>query len=236
MPHAPTHPSPQPGVAVFQHAPRRYDAWFDSPPGRHLFHAEVRALRLLTPGLPRPWLEVGAGTGRFAHALDMDVGADPAAAALRLARGRRLPVAQALGQALPFPDSRFGAVFLIATLCFADDPAALLREARRVTAPAGGVILAVVPADTPWGKRYAAHGRAGHFFYAHARFFHLHEIHRLALAAGLRFHRAVSTLFRPPDAPGRRLETPKRGLHPAAGFVALRYRPAGPTRPENRRT
>ena len=95
-----------------------------------MFPAEVACLRPLLAGLPRPWAEVGAGSGRFAAALGVDVGLDPAAAPLLLARSRRIGVVRSAGERLPFRAGVFGAVLIVVTVCFADDPAALLAEAR----------------------------------------------------------------------------------------------------------
>jgi ubiquinone/menaquinone biosynthesis C-methylase UbiE len=212
-------------VEVFERAAGRYDAWFESARGRAIFESEVRCLGQLSAGLPHPWLEVGVGTGRFAGALGIEVGIDPAVAALHYARGRGLRVAGALGQALPLRDGQFGGVFVIVTVCFADDPLGLLQEARRVVARSGAVVLGIVPAGSPWGRSYAAKGRGGHLFYSCARFFSLSELQGLAYAAGLRFERAASTLFQPPGARRLRIEGPKHGFLPGAGFVSLLYRP-----------
>ncbi len=46
-----------------------YDAWYDGPAGMAVFPSEVARLRPLLAGLPRPWAEIGVGTGRFAAAL-----------------------------------------------------------------------------------------------------------------------------------------------------------------------
>ena len=211
-----------PGIGVFQRHAARYDAWFESDRGRALFASEVRCLRRLSNGLPRPWLEVGVGTGRFAQALAVDVGADPALRALSLAAQRGVQVVAALGEALPFPDHAFGTVLVIVTICFADDPEGLLREARRVTSE-GGVVLGIVPAASSWGRFYAAKGRRGHLFYSRARFFSLEDLDDLARRAGLRLEGTASTLLQEPEGQSLRVEAPQSGIAPGAGFVALRY-------------
>ncbi len=53
-----------------------YDAWFEGE-GRLVFNIEVQAIRKLLPYLPRPWLEIGVGSGRFAENLKIEYGLDP---------------------------------------------------------------------------------------------------------------------------------------------------------------
>ena len=80
----------------------------------------------------------GWARGRFAQALGVELGIDPAAGAVRLAERRGIKVRQARGEALPFPDAAFGGVLMVATLCFANTtPSGLLREAARVLRPEG---------------------------------------------------------------------------------------------------
>ena len=214
-----------PGLDLFDREAARYDAWFDSERGKALFDSEVLCLRELAVGLPRPWLETGVGTGRFAEALGIEVGVDPAHGALEYAARRGVRVVPGVGQALPFADGEFGATFVIVTICFADDPGGLLREAARVTREEGRIVLGIVPAGSPWGRSYAEKGRAGHTFYSQARFFGLDELEDLAKGAGLEFERCVSTLFQEPGADTFEVESPREGRHDEAGFVAVLCRP-----------
>jgi len=48
-----------------------YDAWFDGE-GKLIFAIEVKAFQEILPLLPKPWLEVGVGSGRFAQALGIE--------------------------------------------------------------------------------------------------------------------------------------------------------------------
>jgi len=213
------------GIQIFEHEAARYDAWFDSERGKMLFASEVLCLRQLSGALPRPWLEIGVGTGRFAGALGVDVGVDPASRVLQYAKRRGIRTLRALGHALPFKAGEFGAVFVIVTLCFADDVAGLLREAARVTRLEGGIVLGIVPAGSPWGKSYAARGRAGHPFYSEARFFTLEEVRDLAQVVDLRFDRSVATLFGDPDDGPFEIERPRQGEDREGNFVAMLFRP-----------
>jgi hypothetical protein len=77
-------------VSAFDLEAERYDAWFDTPDGRILFENKLASIRLLWRDKFRPAPEVGAGTGRFAQALGVESGIDPAAgwvARLALAPG-----------------------------------------------------------------------------------------------------------------------------------------------------
>jgi ubiquinone/menaquinone biosynthesis C-methylase UbiE len=211
----------EPSFQLFDREAARYDAWFDSDRGQALFASELICLRQLTADLPRPWLEVGVGTGRFAEALGVDVGVDPAVGAIQHAARRGVKALPALGQALPFEDGEFGTAFVIVTLCFAEDPLGLLFETRRVVAKPGGVVLGIVPAESPWGHFYSEKAASGHVFYSRARFYTLAQLGSLIRSASLRIERAASTLFQAPDCECFEVESARDGLHEAAGFAAL---------------
>lgn len=208
-------------AALFERLTDRYDAWYEGPAGAAVFPAEVACLRPLLAGLPRPWLEVGVGSGRFAGALGVEAGLDPAAAPLALARSRGIRVVRGAGERLPFRSGAFGAVLIVVTVCFADDPAALLAEARRVIRDDGAVVLGEVFAESEWGRFYRRKGAGGHPFYSAARFLTRDQTLALVTGAGLRVTAARSTLYQPPaDSP--RPEQARDGEDPAAGFVCWR--------------
>ncbi len=105
-------------------------------------------------------LDVGTGTGRiaelFAPRAQRTVAIDKSPEMLRLARARlqHLPagsveLVQGDFTALPFEDAGFTTVLFHQVLHYAQDPAAVIAEAARVTAPGGRVVIA----------DFAAHGR-----------------------------------------------------------------------------
>lgn len=205
---------------LFTDQAARYDAWYDTREGRAAFSEEVDALRPLFHGLPRPWLEVGVGTGRPAAALGIEFGIDPALGALTLAARRGIRVAAGRAENLPFPDMTFGAVLLVLALCFVAEPLNALREAARVLAPGGGIVLGLLPAEGPWGQHYQRLAREGHQYYREAHFFTRRELGRLLGAAHLRPARTRSALSWAPGSPPE--EGPARqGDLPAAGFTAM---------------
>jgi ubiquinone/menaquinone biosynthesis C-methylase UbiE len=205
---------------IFDVEAERYDAWFDTPKGRVLFENELAATRLLWREEFRPALEVGVGTGRFARALGVEFGIDPAAGALRLAERRGIQVKQARGEALPFPDASFGGVLMIATLCFAADPPRLFHEAARVLRPNGRLLIGDIPADSPWGRYYLQRRETGHRFYSQARFFTVDTILRMLGEAGLNASGFSSTLRRDPIDPPKP-EKPELRRIDGAGFVCI---------------
>ncbi|MBX6772345.1 MAG: methyltransferase domain-containing protein [Chloroflexi bacterium] len=202
----------------------RYDAWYDGPVGRWAFPQECAARRPLLEGLPQPWLEVGVGTGRFAAALGVRYGLDPAPAALALARRRGIAVVQARGEELPLQSHSLGALLLIVTLCFVADPLAVLREGRRVLRPDGGLVLGLVLAESPWGRWYRSLAQAGHPYYCLAHFFTREEVAGLLDAAGFVVSRERSALFQPPTEVLRD-EPAREGFEGQAGFSAILARP-----------
>jgi SAM-dependent methyltransferase len=97
----------------------------------------------LRPGMRL--LDLGCGPGSITAGLAgglTAVGVDIAPVAIE-----SVPVAAADAAALPFPDSRFDALYANALLQHVADPLAVLREARRVARP--GAVIGVGDAD--WG-------------------------------------------------------------------------------------
>lgn len=121
--------------ALFDRLVRRYDVWFDGDEGRLIFQIKLAAIRAVAQAAPQPWLEIGVGSGRFAYALGMDVGIDPSEKLLEMARKRGVHAIRGYGEHLPLANNSFGAVFMIVTICFMDDPAPILRECHRVLRP-----------------------------------------------------------------------------------------------------
>ena len=196
-----------------------YDAWFEEE-GKLIFAIEVKALREVLPLLPKPWLEVGVGSGRFAQALGIETGIDPSAKLLEMAKSRGIAVFQVKGEERFFGEETFGAVFLIVTLCFVDSPIAVLREACRILKPEGKIVLGLVLRESPWGKFYQSKKLAGHRFYKHATFYSYQEVERLLMDSGFTIKKVVSALF---QAPGdvKKMEATEEGFSMNAGFTVI---------------
>jgi len=197
-----------------------YDGWFDDKEGKIIFATEVKAVQEVLPMLPKPWLEIGVGSGRFAQALGISTGLDPASRLLDIAKGRGIITMQGKIEDRFLPAESFGAVFLIMTLCFIDNPVIALSEIKRALKPGGRIVLGVVPRHSPWGELYQRKKQDSHPLYKHANFYRCEELVSLLKDSGFVISATISTLF---QKPGRviKVENPLNGYHADAGFLVI---------------
>jgi SAM-dependent methyltransferase len=203
----------------FDELAAEYDAWFDKE-GSLLFFIEVKAFKSLLPSLPKPWLEIGVGSGRFAQALGIETGVDPSIKLIEMARRRDITTFLGRGEQELFDEESFGTVFLIVTLCFLDSPLEALKETGRILMPGGKIVLGLVLKESPWGQFYLVRKAQGHRFYKYANFYSYEEIVGLLDQAGFVTEKIVSTLFQKPGE-ARRVEEPKEDYFPDAGFTII---------------
>ena len=203
-----------------------YDGWFEGE-GKLTFAIEVRAFHEVLPSLPKPWLEIGVGSGRFAQALGIESGLDPSIRMLEIARRRGIMTYLGRGEQLPFGDASFGTVFLITTLCFCDSPPDVLKEVHRITVPGGKIALGMVLRESPWGRFYQQKKEKEHSRYKYS-FFQYDEVVRLLEQAGFSVEKVISTLFQKPGRVNREepdrvghMESPRSGYSADAGFTVL---------------
>jgi SAM-dependent methyltransferase len=112
---------------------------------------QFTAIRRRTYELLRPYrgtiLDLGCGTGRAIAELIDDgadaIGLDPDEGALAIAREQRprLDIRPGTADALPFADGSLGGYRADRVLHLVPDPAGAVREARRVLAPGGRIVL-----------------------------------------------------------------------------------------------
>ena len=196
-----------------------YDAWFEGE-GSLIFPIEVQAFRDLLPSLPKPWLEIGVGSGRFAQVLGIESGVDPSFKLVQMARSRGINTLLGRGEQQLFDEASFGTVFLIVTLCFLNLPLNVLMEAERILIPSGKIVLGLILRESPWGKFYLQKKNEGHRFYRCAKFYHYDQVVRLLAKACFRVERIISTLFQRPGEV-HHLEDPKEGYFSNAGFTVI---------------
>jgi SAM-dependent methyltransferase len=206
-------------ASPFDDLAEEYDAWFDKD-GSLIFLIEVRAFEALLPSLPKPWLEIGVGSGRFAQALGIETGIDPSIELVKMAKRRGINAFLGQGELETFDKESFGTVFLIVTLCFLESPLDVLQEARRILAPGGKLVLGLVLKESPWGKFYQQKKRQGHRFYKYATFYTYEEVARLLEQADFSVEQVIATLFQKP-AEVERMEPPQKVYSSGAGFTII---------------
>jgi SAM-dependent methyltransferase len=206
-------------IRIFDSLASDYDTWFEEE-GRLVFALEVEALRQVLPLLPKPWIEVGVGSGRFAQALGIDIGLDPSSKLLEMARNRGISGLLGKGEEMPFQDGVFGTAFFVVTLCFVDSPMKTLGEAARLLKSGGKVVLGMVLRESLWGQLYQREKETGHRFYRHATFYSYGEVGVLLKQAGFSVEQIASTLFQNPGEVYH-IEPLRQGFFADAGFTVI---------------
>ncbi len=166
---------------------KEYDQWFDSETGARIFLLELGCLQKTVNTSKGIWLELGVGSGRFAHALGIETGVDPSLSMAKTSKKRGIKSFIASGENLPFIEASFDGVLLVCTLCFLRDPKETLRECWQVLKESGHLAIGFVPANSPWGAYHAMRGKQGHAFYSSARFYISNEIRTLAESVGFTY-------------------------------------------------
>jgi ubiquinone/menaquinone biosynthesis C-methylase UbiE len=211
---------------MFDPIAEQYDAWYDTPKGQALFATELECLRPLVEHMGEARLEIGVGTGRFAEALGISHGVDPAPKPLELAASRGINTSCAAGEQLPYADGKFDGVLIAFTLCFVNDPEQVLREVNRVLRANGELVLGIIPRGSPLGDEYTRRGQEGHPIYSAASFLSIPKTEELLAACGFQVLDHRSTLFASPQEdqdpvdPSTPMES-RDGVVPGAGFVAF---------------
>jgi len=207
-----------PKTVPFETHHQRYDAWFV----RHTaaYQSELLAIRTLLPwrGLG---LAVGVGTGRFAAPLGVQVGIDPAREVLGYAAKRGVAVVQGIAEALPFSNDSFDFILSVTTICFVDDAAAMMTEARRVLKPNGELVIGFIDRASTLGRHYLAH-QAENLFYREATFYSADEVKQLLLDTGFSEPLWVQTLSKPLEET-REIEPVRTGRGQGA-FIVVKVR------------
>lgn len=206
----------------FEELAGKYDAWFDRE-GSLVFEIEKRAFEGILTSLPKPWVEIGAGSGRFAQALGIDTGIEPSHNLGKMAEERGIKVTRARGEERIFPAASFGTVFLIVTLCFVSDPLLVLRRASEILKESGMLILGLIVEESPWALFYTEKKERGHPFYSIARFYGYGEVLKFLEQTGFEHEITISTLFQAPEQV-ERMELPREGFDPRAGFTIIAAR------------
>src|SRR5579872_6028477 len=187
-----------------------YDAWFEKYP--QVFRSEVAAIKQLLPdGKKRKGIEIGVGTGRFAKALGITDGIEPAPRMREAAEKRGVFVLNAKAEKLPYHSGQFEFVLMNFCISYFDDVQEALKEAYRVLKPDGVLIVGFVEKRSPLARLYERRALRS-VFYRRARFYPATAVSKWLGKAGFRQQEMIQTLF---HLPGRvktvEAATPGRG-------------------------
>ncbi|MBN2227156.1 MAG: class I SAM-dependent methyltransferase [candidate division Zixibacteria bacterium] len=205
-----------PGIDAFDKHASHYDQWFDRHPA--VFQSELAALKALYPG-GKCAVEIGLGTGRFAQALGITYGVEPAQAMARLAVSRGINTVVAKAENLPFNDHCFNTAVMVTAICFFDDINTAMRETRRILQPGGSIIIGFIDRDTPLGQDYLTR-KDDNAFYSHATLYSSPMVREILITAGfsdIGFMQTLAGDYKTMTRP----ETPHEG-YGNGGFVVVR--------------
>jgi ubiquinone/menaquinone biosynthesis C-methylase UbiE len=180
-------------IEVFDRHAKEYDDWYERYPA--VFQSEVMAIREHLSKLPEniKGIEVGLGTGRFADALGIKEGIEPAENMRALAVKRGIEVMNAKAEKLPYKDVHFDFV-LIVTICHLDKLPEALKEAYRVLKPGGSLLLGMIREDGPIGRAYQER-RKNSTFYSQAKFYRIPRVTEMLSDIGFKKFEYNQTLF-----------------------------------------
>lgn len=201
-------------ISVFDQYAKEYDEWFEKHPA--VFESELNALKGYVPKSGNG-LEVGVGTGRFAKALGVQFGVEPAAAMRVIAQSRGVNVVDGVAEKLPHPDGSFDFVLFVTTLCFVRDPLQALKEAHRVLKPEGVIVVSIVDKNSPLGMRYSK--STTNAYYRFARFIAASDLEIWLNQVGFKELHSSQTLVADPEKL-HKPESPKSG-YGEGGFVVF---------------
>ncbi|MFC1645830.1 class I SAM-dependent methyltransferase [Candidatus Omnitrophota bacterium] len=198
---------------IFDKYYKKYDAWYDR--NKFAYLSELKAIRKVLPKKGKG-LEIGVGTGRFAHTLGIATGIDPSKNMIEIARKRGVDAKIGSGEHLSFKNDTFDYVAIIITICFVKEPNKVLREAKRVLRRNGKIIIGIVDRDSFLGKHYQ---KKKSLFYKEANFFNTREIKDLLKNTGFSSFAYYQTLFKLP-AEMKSVQKSRKGFG-QGGFVVI---------------
>jgi SAM-dependent methyltransferase len=117
---------------------------------------------------------------------------------LHRAAERGIEVVTGVAEALSFADETFDTPLIVTTICFVDDVASTLEEARRILSPDGQLVIGYIDKESPGGQQYQQK-KDENPFYRDATFVSTDELVEMLDVAGFGERSFVQTLFHTPD-------------------------------------
>ncbi len=164
-------------VEIFNKNAVDYDSWFEK--NNLVFESEVLAIRTHLEKLPALsyGIEVGLGTGRFAAALGIKEGVEPADAMRQIAMKRGIEVMKAKAEHLPYKDLHFDFVLMVTLISYLEHPLVAFREAHRVLKQGGRLIIAFIDKDSLLANQYTDN-KSSSIFYRNCNFRSIDQVNK----------------------------------------------------------
>lgn len=203
-------------VNVFEEYYKEYEEWFNK--NKAVYESELLMLKKVVPPNKRG-IEIGVGSGRFAHPLGIKEGIEPSHEMAKIAKERGIEAHYGYAEKLPIKDEEYDFVLIAVTICFVADPKKTLQEINRILKPGGEVIVAIVDKNSPIGKEYL-NKKEKNKFYRNVTFFSEEEIEGLLNDAGFKIKSIYQTLF---GNSAKSINEPQQARegHGEGGFVAV---------------
>lgn len=170
-----------------------YDLWYDRY--KYVFYSELHAIKEFIPakGLG---IDIGAGTGRFASHLGIEVGVEPSVSMAQIAEGRGIKIIGTCVENIPLDDNQYDYALMVMTLCFLTNVDRGIIEICRILKPGGTIIIGFIDKDSPLGRHYekTKHHRK---FLKKATFFSSKQVADFLIDAGFGALEFRQTLFKP---------------------------------------
>lgn len=170
-----------------------YETWFKKH--FYVFKSEVAAIKqLLPPEKNAKGIEIGVGTGRFATALGISEGIEPAEEMRLVAEKRGVTVLHATAENLPYKSSYFD--YVLMNFCFSHfkNLHKAFKEVYRILKDNGCIIVGFVKENSIIAKDYKIHASKS-FFYNEAKFYEPCEVFKALTSAGFTISNITQTLF-----------------------------------------
>ena len=173
-----------------------YEEWFDKYP--QVFETELNAIKSMLPAAEHlEGLEIGVATGRFAKALKIHHGVEPAENMRKMALSRGIYAIDAVAENLPYKGLSFDYVLMNFCISYFDDVQAAFVEAWRVLGYEGFLIVAFLEKNSPVARHYERR-RNNSVFYKQAKFYTSEEVTRMLTHAGFTTIEFNQTIFQQP--------------------------------------
>jgi len=170
-----------------------YEAWYEKYP--YVFKSEVAAIKELMPkGENIHGIEVGLGTGRFAKALGIKEGIEPAENMRAVAEKKGIFVINAVAENLPYKPVRFDFVLMNFCISYFEDLEKAFKEAFRVLKWDGCLIVGFIDKNSQIGKYYEDR-KPESIFYKQANFYSVNRVQGELKKAGFKELQFSQTLF-----------------------------------------